>query len=165
VLRPPRELRLLLAALALALALPAAAVAATTPITSFEDLLQLLSRGNRVRAVFHFARCTLTSDGVTEPQGPDAVGAMPLDTFEYFAPGSVGNKVGYLSFSSCVFVRHPGYGNIYNYCKVRVSADGQVRMDAQFLKASTFEVQMDETFGTTLDKGDGTAGATFWLVD
>ena len=140
-------------------------MAATSQVVSFDDLLGALVRGERVRAVFHFQRCALTSDGQTQEHGPDAIGAMPLDTFEYFAPGSVGNKVGYLSFSSSVLVRHPSYGTIYNYCKVRASVDGQVRMSAQFLKADSLEVVMDETFTTRLDTGDGTAGATFWLVE
>lgn len=70
----------------------------SSPIYSFQRLIEVLEAGGQVRAVFHYARCRLVIDGDTT-QAPDAVGGMDMDNFEYFAPQSVGNEMAFVSSS------------------------------------------------------------------
>jgi len=143
----------------------ASAVAATRPLHSFAAILSSLEQGEVVRAVFHFKRCSMHIDGEVHPQGPDAIGAIPIEAFEYFAPGTFGSTTGLLVFSKAVLIGHPRYGFVTNYGRVRVTGDGAVEVTAQFLDPKTNEIKMHETFKTTVDDGSSTAGASFFVVE
>lgn len=142
-----------------------AAGAATRPLHSFTAILSALEKGEVVRTVFHFKRCSMQRDGEVHPQGPNAIGAIPIEAFEYFAPGTFGSKNGLLVFSKSVLIGHPRYGFVTNYGRVRVTGDGKVEITAQFLDTKTNDVKMDEIFRTTIDDGSGTAGASFFVLE
>jgi hypothetical protein len=118
-----------------------------------------------VRVVLHYKGMALV-DGTGQPQpSPDAVGAMNLDTFEYFAAGAVGNKKGYLAASHTQLIRHPRHGHVLNYVKLSVYDSGEVRIVAQYLSPTTYEVKMDETFTTLIANGANKGAAAFFVVN
>ena len=117
-------------------------------LTKFEDILDALKAGYNIRAVFHYKSCQLISDNEIEEKVPDAIGGMDLGTFEYFAPGSIRNKVGFISASKTVLIYHPRYNFVNNYAKVRIYQNGKVRIIAKYLNPQNQEVLMDESFYT-----------------
>ena len=141
--------RMLLLAVLVMLLVPCAH-AENERLCSFEELKQALFNGEEVRAVIHYGRCTMTVDGKEAP-APDAVGGLPIEVFEYFAPGSVKNDQAYLVFSAGTYINFRGYK--YNYVKFKVFEDNRVEVTAQYAKPVTFRVLMDETFTTTIANG------------
>ena len=152
---------LMIAFLAASLGLPAAG---PVQLKSFQSILDSLTRGASVRAVFHYSRCRMIRDNEEVDKVPDAIGGMTLDTFEYFAPGSIGNKAGFIASSHGVLISHPRYGYVLNHVKVRIHADGKVRVIARYLDPRSLEIRMDESFFTRIDKGSREAGAEFFQI-
>jgi hypothetical protein len=105
---------------------------------------------------------TLTNDKGQPEAAPDAVGGMPLDTFEYFTAGAIGNPEGYLAASHAQLIRHPRHGYVINYVKVSVFDSGRVRILAQYLTPGTHDVRMDETFSTDIATAAGKGAAAFF---
>jgi hypothetical protein len=134
-------------------------------LKSAPDLLAALKTGSGVHAVFHYKDMKLTDSEGKESSSPDATGGMTLDTWEYFAAGVVGNPVGYVAASSTHLIRHPRYGTVFNYVKVSVYDNGQVKIAAQYLTPTAYEVKMDETFTTVVADGKNLAGAFFYVGD
>ncbi|MBM3294649.1 MAG: hypothetical protein FJY82_08990 [Candidatus Aminicenantes bacterium] len=156
----------LLVAPALALAVAASWSARQPPrqLKSFSQLLAALQSGAPVRAVFHYKDMTLFIKGKEEASIPEAVGGMDVGAFEYFAPGSIGNPEGFLSFSHLQLITHARHGTVYNYVKVSVFETNKVRILARYLAPGTYAVKMDETFETEVNDGANRAGAYFYLV-
>ena len=114
-------------------------------VTDFASLRPALKEGKEVRAVIHYGRCRLVTDG-KESKSPDAIGGMSFETFEYFAAGSIGNPKAYVTTSETMLISHPSKGYVYNYVKLKVYEDSAVDVVARYLNPSTFEVVMDEIF-------------------
>ena len=140
-------------------------MAGNRQLTDFQAILDALKTGHKVRAVFHYKDCQLISDNEIEENVPDAIGGMDLDTFEYFAPGSIRNKEGFISASKTVLISHPRYGYVHNYAKVRIQDDGKVRIIARYLAPGTLETKMDESFYTTVNDKKNKGAAYFYLID
>jgi len=123
-------------------------------LTTYDDVKVALETGQDVRAVFHYASCTLDSHG----PGPDAVGGMDVATFEYFAANVVGNPSAYVSFSESSLVLL-GQQYIIDYVKVRLFEDATVNIIVEYLDPRTYAVSVHETFAcslaTTADSADG----------
>lgn len=135
-------------------------------ITSFEKLINYLNEGGQVRVVFHYAKCQLISDNKIEENAPDATGGMNLDTYEYFAKGSIRNKKAFLVSSTSHLIENPlGNGYVYNYVKLKIFDDGQVRIIARYLDPQTKKENMDESFYTEMNDGFNDGGAFFYLMD
>jgi hypothetical protein len=156
---------ILVAALAAPAAIFSAPQAPPRRLTDFASLLAAREDGARVRAVFHYKDMKLFIDKKEEPNVPDAVGGIDVDTFEYFGANAVGNPEAFLSFSRLQFIRHPRYGAVNNYIKVSVYASGRVGIVAQYLALNTYEVKMDEYFDTVINDGANKAGAHFYLSE
>jgi hypothetical protein len=43
-----------------------------------------LNTENTVRAVFHYAKCTLVMDGKDSDYKPDAIGGKSIDVYDFF---------------------------------------------------------------------------------
>ena len=117
----------------------------TASLKSFNEIFSSLQDGKRVRLVVHYDKCRLTING-KEEKSPDAVGGMDLNSFEYFAKGSVKNERAFVTSSETILISHPRYGYVYNYIKLRVYDDNEVEIIARYLDPKTFEVKMDESF-------------------
>ncbi len=120
-------------------------------INSFDRLIDVLKAGGEVRAIFHYARCRLVQDGDTT-DAPDAIGGMKIETFEYFAPNSVGNTQAFLSASQTSLIARRGK-HVYNYVKLKLYQDGQAEITARYLEPPKMKVRMDETFLGRLNDG------------
>ena len=129
-----------------------------TQITTYSDLLAALKSGARVRGVFDYGKCTILG-----APGPDALGAMGLDTFEWFAKGVVGNAKAYIAASENKLIAYPP-GHVYDYVKVRVFEDEKVTIGVQYLDPVTFAVSVDETINCGLSDAMTERGATFFKV-
>lgn len=142
-----------------------AGMAEARRVTAFDALMSALKNGRQVRVVIHYGECRLISDNKVQEHVPDAIGGMMMDTFEYFAPGSVGNKKEFVSSSHTQLIQHPRRGMVYNYAKIRISADGSVQVVVRYLTPGDMSVVMDESFYTTMADGNGSAAAHFFVVD
>jgi hypothetical protein len=145
------------------LAVPALA-AEPTRLQSAAEILGALTAGSQVRAVFHYKGMTLVNGQGQPETAPEAIGGMPLDTFEHFAAGAVGNPEGYLAASHTQLIRHPRHGYVLNYVKVSVYDSGRVKIVAQYLAPGTHEIKMDETFSTEIATAGGNGAAAFFTV-
>lgn len=134
-------------ALLILLTLVPLASARTRSLKSFDALMAALKRGESVRVVVDYGRCALMMDG-EEVESVDAVGGMPIEAWEHFAAGVIGNDEAYLAFSENKLIGIRGF--VYNYARFRVYADGAVRIRAQYLKPADFEIVMDEEFVTSI---------------
>jgi hypothetical protein len=121
-------------------------------LKDFGALMEALEAGRTVRAVFYYGKCELSGAA-----GPDAIGGMEVGTYEYFAPGVVGNAKAYLATSENKLI-HMQSGKVYNYVKARLEDGGSVTITAQYLDPTTFAVKMDEKFACEIDDGSKTAG-------
>ena len=145
-----------------ALLLAASAAIAQTPVEDFPSLLAALKQGKDVRAVLHYAHCRLVVDG-KDTKSPDAVGGMAFRTFEYFAPGSIGNPKAFITTSEAVLISHPTRGYVYNYVKLKVYEDNAVDILARYLNPTTFEIVMDEIFYGQISSSGVNRGAYFFV--
>lgn len=135
----------------------------TSPIHSFDRLMEVLEAGGQVRAVFHYAKCRLVMDGDTT-QAPDAVGGMELSNFEYFAPKSVGNEQAFVSSSQTSLIARRR-GHVYNYVKLRLFQDGRAEITARYLEPPKMKVRMDELFLGRLDDGLNQGGVSLFHIN
>lgn len=133
-------------------------------VTDFASLMAALKDGKEVRAVIHYGRCRLVTDG-KESKSPDAIGGMSFTTFEYFAAGSIGNPKAYVTTSETVLISHPSRGYVYNYVKLKVYEDTAVDVVTRYLNPSTFEVVMDEIFYGQMSTSAENRGAYFFVED
>jgi len=157
-----------LAVLALIPALGSAALAARPAATRLDSALEIraaLEAGGKVRAVFRYRNMRLVNAEGQEEKAPDAIGGMELEPFEYFAAGSAGNEIGFLSASHSQLIQHPRHGHVVNYVKVTIEDTGAVRIRAQYLEPGTHKVLMDETFQTEIADGVNRGAAFFYLVE
>jgi hypothetical protein len=120
-------------------------------LTSLDEIMAALEGGYQVRATLFYGDCTINGSAVI-----DATGGMSVDTYEWFAAGSIGNTQDYVAFSHSSLVLISGF-HYYDYVKVRVYADGAVQVIAEYLEPTTFSVDMYEEFDCDLDMGDGGA--------
>lgn len=142
------------------------ALAHSQQIYSFDDLMSHLKAGKKVTAVFQYTKFKLISDNEEQEKIPDAIGGMELSTWEYFAPNAIKNKEAFVVFSENKLIRNPkGEGYVYNYVKVKISADQKVKVTAQYLDASTFLVNMDENFFGQLNNGRNEGGLSLYLAE
>jgi len=136
------------------LLMQAPAGAETVKLADFRELMEALQNGGNVRVVIHYGGCRLIADNEEKKKSPDAIGGMPLDTYEYFAKGSVKNDEAFLSASQAKLIANPkGRGHVYNYIKIKIWESGAVQVVAQYLDPRTFEVQMNASFYSTLNGG------------
>ena len=139
--------------------------AKTVQLKSFDEILKALTSGNTVKAVFHYKGCKLIRDNEEVERVPDAIGGMEMSTFEYFAPGSIGNKNGFISSSKTVLINHPNYGFVMNYAKVRIDDNNKIQIIAQYVTPNTYEIKMDESFYTVINDGQNNGAAYFYLQE
>ena len=151
--------------MALACLVAGRAEAQPKPLKTAAEIMGALSAGRQVRAVLHYKDMALVDEKGAPQKSPDAVGGMDLATFEYFAAGAVGNKEGYFVASHTQLIRHPRYGYVLNYVKLSVYDGGTVKIVAQYLSPTTYEVRMDETFTTTVADGTNKGAANFFAID
>ncbi len=134
------------------------ALQAQKSITNFDELMTALKAGKSVKAVIYYGKCKLISDGVEEPESPNAIGGMKFDTYEYFDSSVFKNKVpSFVTTSQTVLINQSFYGYVYNYVKIKVRTDNSVEITARYLKprkfSSKFKVVMDETFKGKINDG------------
>jgi hypothetical protein len=121
--------------------------------------MKFLNSGENVRVVIHYSKCKLFTDQKEQPSSPDAVSAMNISTFEYFAPGAANNKMAFVVFSDSRLIKNPiGKGYVYNYGKVRINSDNSVKIIAQYLNPKNYKVLMDELFEGEVNNGKDNGG-------
>lgn len=131
-------------------------------LKNFTGILESFKWGSTVKVVIHYQQCKLISENEEQESVPDAVGGMTMDSFEYFAPGSIRNKNGYISASKTVLINHPRYGVVLNYAKIRINDNQQIQVVVQYLDPRTYEIKMDESFYTMINDGKNKGAAYFY---
>jgi len=159
-----RILQICGAALLLIAAAAWPAAAQPKPLGSAAEILSALKAGGQVRVVLHFKGMRLVNEKGQPEEAPDAFSAMILEPYEYFAAGAIGNPVGYLASSHAQLIRHARYGYIYDYVKVSVYDNNQVKILVQYLSPTTFELKMEETFTTDIATGQTGGKAAFFRI-
>ncbi|MBZ0184500.1 MAG: hypothetical protein K8F60_18725 [Melioribacteraceae bacterium] len=83
---------------------------------------------------------------------------MGINTFEYFAKGTVRNEKAFLSTSETVLINHPFYGVVNNYVKLRIYEDNKIEITAQYIDPLTLEIKMDEKFVSEINNNQNDSG-------
>ncbi|HAP01361.1 MAG TPA: hypothetical protein DCQ93_05485 [Bacteroidetes bacterium] len=140
---------------------------AQTQLKNFDQLMNALKAGKDVRAVIHYGKCELYSEGVKEDKSPDAIGGMKFDTYEYFDSSVFKGKIpSFVTTSQTVLINHPKYGYVFNYVKIKIRIDGSVEISARYLKqkkfSSRYKVVMDETFKGKINDGSNDGAIFFY---
>lgn len=129
-----------------------------TLITTYGDLLATLKSGARVRTVLDYGKCTLLGQ-----PGPNAIGAMNLDTFEWFGAKVLGNPKAYIAASENHLIRLPS-GFVFNYVRIKVIEDEKVQIEVKYLDPLTYAVSVDELIDCGISDGKTESGATFYKL-
>ena len=142
-----------------------ASIAQPKQIKSFDNLMDALNRGERVRCVIHYAKCTLIRNNELQDKSPEAVSGLDIDTYEYFARHVVrGNEKAFLVFSANHFIQNPiGRGYVYNYGKVRIDEEGKIIITVTYVEPLTLEETMNQKFYTDINDGKNNGGVYFYL--
>lgn len=128
-------------------------------LKSFDELMSALNSGKHVRVIMHYSKCKLIINKEEQAASPDAILGMNIDTYEYFAAGIMANKNAFLVFSDSKLIKNPiGSGYVYNYGKVKISADNSVQILAQYLNPKNYNVLMDEMFIGEINNRDNDGG-------
>lgn len=129
-------------------------------LDTLDRLMSALRAGAGVRIVIDYSRTVLVSedDPEKERRGPAAIGGMTVSNFEWFDRGVVRNPRAYVALSETHLIAHPSYGHVFNYVRLRIDEEGGVEITAQYLRPTSFEVVMNETFRGRL-AGEGKEGA------
>jgi hypothetical protein len=136
--------------------------AKTEQLNNFEELMNALKNGEQVRMIVYYGQCQLISDNEVQERSPDAIGGMNIDVFEYFAPLSIGNPEAFVVFSQTKLINLRGY--VYNYAKVKVSEDNEVKITAQYVEPDEFEIEMDENFFSVINNGKNDGAVYFYRL-
>lgn len=137
-------------------------LADTVLLKNFEELMEALKSGEQVRVIANYGECQLITNNEIEEHAPNAIGGMNIDTFEYFAPMSIGNPQGFIVFSHTSLINYGGY--IYNYAKFKITDDNKVKITAQYANSLTFEIEMDENFFSTINDGKNEGAVSFYKI-
>jgi hypothetical protein len=93
--------------------------------------MDALKSGKNVKVVISSSLCNLISDNEVQEKIPDANGGMTIVTWEYFADYAVRDKEAFVVTSTNHLIENPkGDGFVYNYVKIKISADGTVKITA-----------------------------------
>jgi hypothetical protein len=136
-------------------------------LKNFDELLTALNRGENVRTIIHYAKCTLIWDNEVQEKSPDAISGLNIETYEYFARKAVrNNEEAFLVFSTNHFIQNPkGKGYVYNYGKIRVDENDSIKITVSYVEPITLEETMTEKFFTTINNGKNDGGVFFYLQD
>ncbi|MBN1326733.1 MAG: hypothetical protein JW996_02155 [Candidatus Cloacimonetes bacterium] len=133
----------------------------TEQLTDFSELITALKQGEIVRVVVDYGQCQLIS-GNEEKDAPQATGGMTIDVFEYFAPHTLGNQRAFLVFSHSSLINYGGF--IYNYVKFKIYDDDSVKITAQYVSTTDFEIEMDENFFSKINNGKDQGAVYFYRI-
>lgn len=85
---------------------------------------------------------------------------MSINSFEYFAIGSVVNEKVFISVFETVLISHSRYGYVLNFVKPWIHEDNTEEIIARYLDPESYEVKMDEIFYGEINNGSNN-GAVF----
>lgn len=130
-------------------------IVAQTQIKNFDELMKALKNGKEEKAVFHYGQYQLISDNEISKDSINAIGGMPVSTWEYFAPGAVYNKKAFLVASESRLISNPkaDKGFVHNYVKMKAYDDNSVKITAKYINPQTFEETMSENFFGEINNG------------
>jgi len=135
-------------------------------LNSFEELMTALNSGKQVKMVMHYAKCQLISDNEIGEKVPEAIGGMNIDVYEYFEKGAVRNDQAFVVFSVSKLIQYPkGDGYVYNYVKVKITADNKVKITAEYLNPVNYSVMMTENFFTSVNDIKNDGGVTVFATE
>jgi len=135
-------------------------------LNSFEELMTALNSGKQVKMVMHYAKCQLISDNEIGEKVPEAIGGMTIDVYEYFEKGAVRNDQAFVVCSESKLIQYPkGDGYVYNYVKVKITADNKVKITAEYLNPVNYSVMMTENFFTSVNDIKNDGGVTVFATE
>lgn len=131
-------------------------------LKNFNELLDAVTRGERVVCVIHYADCKMTADG-KESKSPDQIGSIQMLPFEYYAAGVITKKA-FISSSSTSMIYLPGFnGFVNNYVKIRAYDDNNVNILNKFISVDKLETKMDEVIDGEINDGSNSKGVYFYI--
>ncbi len=135
-------------------------------LTDYQAIVTTLKQGYTLRVVIHYQDCQLISDNEIQPSVPHAIGGMTIDTFEWFAAGSIGNELAFVVASENKLIANPrGKGYVYNYAKLKISSDNQVRLTARYIDPENHDTLMDENFFSEINNGKNQGAVYCYQID
>ncbi len=135
----------------------------TSRLTNFNDLMQSLNSGEKVRVVIDYSQCKWASGKDVDKPLPKAVFGMEISVYEYFAAGAVRNTIPFVVFSESKLIQNPrGKGFVLNYGKVRINEDNTVQITAKYIHPKKYTVLMDLVFTGKLNDGINNEGISLF---
>jgi len=135
-------------------------------LTDYQQIMTALEQGYTIQVVIHYQDCQLISHNEIQEHAPHAIGGMTIDTFEWFAAGSIGNELAYVVSSENKLIANPrGKGYVYNYAKLKISSDNQVKLTARYIDTQTHATLMDENFFSQINDGKNQGAVYCYRLD
>ena len=148
-----RGRHMLAAVVALGFLAAGRAEAQPKPLRTAAEIMAALSSGRQVRAVLHYKDMALVDEKGAPRNNPHAVGwdgSRDVRCTSPRAPSATRRVLRRLAYPA----HPPSAGrDVLNYVKLSVYDNGTVKIVAQYLSPTTYEVRMDETFTTTVADG------------
>lgn len=127
-------------------------------IKSYSQLSHSLESGYEVRAVTDFGKCTST-----EKLNGNPIGGLNFDQFlRYQIKDEDGNAREAIATSSNMLIRHPQFGMVYNYVRLRVFADDSVQLYSELIDPKSFTMLNQKTFQCRISNGDDKNGLSLF---
>lgn len=130
------------------------------PLTTFDDIINTLNAGIRVRYVVYYKECLLDGQTVTF----DARGGDEITTYEYFNDAAVGPQP-FFSFARAKLIKNyqkSGTPFVYDLVEGKVLSNGTVFFHAADLNVKVFTPVYSELF--TCQIFDGSKGAVHFFA-
>lgn len=135
-------------------------------VKNFKELMEALNSGKCVKVIIHYQKCQLICDNEIQSKSPAAVGGMMIDTYEFFDTMAVKNKKAFVVSSTSKLIEYPkGDGYVYNYVKIKISDDNNVKIIARYVDPVTFETKMDESFYAKINDGKNNEPVYLYIKD
>ena len=132
-------------------------------LATYDRVFDALKKGETVKVAIQYGKCKLFSEG-KEEEAPDATGGLEIKNWEQFGRNVVHNPKAYFATSETALISHPRYGYVLNYVKIRVFEDNTVEINVRYVKPTTYETVMDETFKGELSGGKDEKGVSCFVV-
>lgn len=140
-------------------------LAQTSPMLTFEELLEAFKRGYTVKATVYYAKCDLYINEKKSDKPKDGIGGMTVSVFEYVGRSASSNKKAYLVVSETRLTEHPSSnGILLQNIMARIYEDGVTSVSIRLMEPSTYQIRSLERFETTLYDGKNNAAGAYFFV-
>lgn len=132
--------------------------AASSQLSGYNDLLNALREGTKVRAIINFDGCT-AKDGTKTNLPPNMVGGFSFNVFHHYPVKMDAEHTKYAVATAIIHMTdHPSFGFVTNYVRLRVFADNTVELHSAFYDPKTYEQKRAMDYSCKMAEKAGDVG-------